>query len=365
MSGGEMFRPRHLLVTGGSGFIGSNFVRHVLETDSQVCISNLDCLAYSGNPRNLDDVERRFGAPAGNRYRFVRGDIRDGSLVRRMLETQTGSGPGDDWPEVDAIAHLAAQTHVDRSILDAAPFVETNVNGTASLLEAARDSLERSPRRFRFLHASTDEVYGSLGPNDPPFTEQHPLAPTSPYAASKAGADMLVNAFVSTYQLPAVITRCANNYGPYQYPEKLVPLMIVRALARERLPVYGDGRNVRDWIHVLDHCDALWCVLGSGTIGGCYNIGAASEITNLEVVETILARLDCPRSLVQFVADRPGHDRRYAIDNRRLVEELGWQPSIDLARGLETAIDWYREHSAWWRPLLPESQRAARELYRS
>ena len=360
MKAHSSFRPNHLLVTGGAGFIGSNFIRYALDTDPRLRITNLDCLAYSGNLTNLHDVVERFGPSTDKRYRFVHGDIRNAPLVQTLLDRASHG-----WPAVDAIVHLAAESHVDRSIIDATPFVETNVIGTATLLRAVQRTLEAGSRRIRFLHVSTDEVYGSLGPADPPFTEQHPLAPTSPYAASKAGADLLVSAYVRTYQLPAVISRCSNNYGPFQYPEKLIPLMIVRALARESLPVYGDGSNVRDWIHVLDHCAALWCVLGGGSLGECYNIGAACEISNLQLVEAILDQLDRPRSLIKFVTDRPGHDRRYAMNNHHLSSNLDWHPCIDLTAGLAATIEWYQQHEHWWQPLLDESRRAERALYQA
>ncbi len=350
MSERAAFRPTCVLVTGGAGFIGSNLIRWILREAPGVQVVNLDLLTYAGNLESLEDVAR------DGRYRFVRGDIGDAELVARLLA-------GDGGPPADAVLHLAAESHVDRSILGPAVFVDTNVRGTLTLLEAARAELDRRPRPFRFVHVSTDEVYGSLGPADPPFTEATPLAPRSPYAASKAGADHLVHAYVETFGLPAIITRCSNNYGPYQFPEKLIPLMITRALRDEPLPVYGDGLQVRDWIHVNDHARALWTVLTRGMLGCAYNIGGASEVPNLEIVRAILRLVGKPESLIQHVTDRAGHDRRYAMNAGRLRTELGWAPRHTLKEGLAATVTWYLEHRTWWEGVLSEAYRAASALY--
>jgi len=312
-------------VTGGAGFIGANFVRWVLAEYPSAEVVTLDLLTYAGNLANLEPVlgERR--------HRFVRGDVADPEAVTGAL----GAG-------VDAIVHMAAESHVDRSIADASAFLRTNVIGTQVLLDAARRA--GVPR---FLQVSTDEVYGSLGPEGA-FTEASPLMPNSPYAASKAAADLLVRAAHHTHGLDAVITRCSNNYGPYQLPEKLIPLFITNALAGEPLPLYGDGRHVRDWIHVEDHCRALDRVLGAGRAGEVYNIGGGNERRNEEVAALILETLGKPRSLLRHIADRPGHDRRYAIDAGKIRRELGWAPRHAFAEGLSATIDWYRTHRAWW-----------------
>jgi len=319
------FHPKRVLVTGGAGFIGSNLVRFLLANTDNVGVVNLDALTYAGNLENLADV-------AGDtRYTFVHADIRD---PRAVFAACRDHG-------VDAIAHLAAESHVDRSITGPAAFVETNVVGTLNLLEAAREC-----RVGRFLHVSTDEVYGSLGATGF-FTEETPLDPRSPYSASKAASDHLASAFGHTYGLPVVITRCSNNYGPYQFPEKMIPLMINNARQDKPLPVYGDGSNVRDWIFVEDHCRALWAVLTRGRPGGVYNIGGNSERTNLQVVQTILRRMGKPERLIKFVKDRPGHDFRYAIDAARIRTELGWSPSLNFDEGLARTMDWYLSHTAW------------------
>jgi dTDP-glucose 4,6-dehydratase len=314
-----------VLVTGGAGFIGSNLIRYIIaHRDWRVV--NLDALTYAGNLENLRDVE------LNERYHFVHGRIEDAALVRRVLEQYNVGG----------IIHCAAESHVDRSILSAEPFIETNVRGTLVLLEAARaHGVER------FIHVSTDEVYGSLGPDDPPFTEESPLRPNSPYAASKAAADCLVRAFVHTYGFPAIITRCSNNYGPYQFPEKLIPLMITNALENKPLPVYGDGQQVRDWIYVEDHCRGLVAAYERGRVGETYNFGGQSERRNIEVVRAILRALGKPESLIEYVADRPGHDRRYAIDCRKALQELRWAPTVAFEEGLERTIDWYQRNQAW------------------
>jgi len=351
---------QHLLVTGGCGFIGSNLVRYLLRGNLTVHVTNLDRLTYSGNPENLTDVAAAHGPEGDGRYRFVHGDIRDSETVRGLLVPAA-----EELPPVDAVVHLAAESHVDRSILGPLEFVSTNVSGTANLLESCRAVGDDLPPHFRFVHVSTDEVYGSLAEHDPPFTEDTPLDPSSPYSASKAGSDLLVGSFVHTFDFPAVVVRCSNNYGPFQYPEKLIPLMITRAMRDAPLPVYGDGLNVRDWIHVEDHCAALWAVLCEGRIGACYNVGGNSELTNLDIVRRILVLLGKPESLVSFVTDRPGHDRRYAMDIGRIRDEVGWSPRIAFDAGIEATLKWYQRNEKWWAPLLPESERVATELYRS
>jgi dTDP-glucose 4,6-dehydratase len=316
----------NVLVTGGCGFIGSNLVRLLVEERPDWRIVNLDRLTYAGNPENLADLE---GRP---RYRFVRGDICNGELVSDLFKTE----------RLEAVMHLAAESHVDRSILAPSIFIETNVRGTQVLLEAAREFGVK-----RFLHVSTDEVYGSLGPTGL-FTEETPLAPTSPYSASKASSDLLALAYAHTFEMPVVVTRCSNNYGPYQFPEKLIPLMIANALRDMPLPVYGDGMNVRDWIHVEDHCRALLVALEKGQAGEVYNFGASSERHNIRIVEQVLAILGKPRSLIAFVKDRPGHDRRYAIDSSKARRDLGWAPRHDFETSLASTVAWYVAHRAWW-----------------
>jgi dTDP-glucose 4,6-dehydratase len=347
-------------VTGGAGFIGSNFIRWVLEHDPAVRVINLDLLTYAGNLDSLADVDERFGRDGDGRYAFAHGDIRDFELARELLRGDRTPG---DWAPPNAVMHFAAESHVDRSILGPQAFVETNVQGTFTLLEAYRGELEEHPRPFRFVHVSTDEVYGSLGPADPAFTEHTPLAPNSPYSASKAGSDLLVRAYVETFGLPAVITRCSNNYGPYQFPEKLIPLMITRALADQTLPVYGDGLHVRDWLHVADHAEALWAATTRGTVGEVYNIGGEAEVANVEIVRRLLDLLDKPESLITFVSDRPGHDRRYAMNIAKVRAALGWEPRHDLEAGLAETVDWYLGHHAWWERVLSEAYRAASALY--
>ena len=320
----------NVLVTGGSGFIGSNLVRLLLAERPGWRVVNLDKLTYAGNAENLADLE---GHPS---YRFVRGDICDGALVADLFRGE----------RIEAVMHLAAESHVDRSILTPAVFIDTNVRGTQVLLEAAREL--GVPR---FLQVSTDEVYGSLGPTGV-FVEETPLAPSSPYSASKAGADLLALAYARTFGLHVVVTRCSNNYGPYQFPEKLIPLMIANALRDLPLPVYGDGMNVRDWIQVEDHCRGLVAALERGRAGEVYNIGASSERHNLQIVEAILDHLGKPRSLVQFVRDRPGHDRRYAIDAAKARRELGWAPARRFEEGLVDTVRWYQAHRAWWERII-------------
>jgi dTDP-glucose 4,6-dehydratase len=323
-----------LLVTGGAGFIGANFVvSTIAETGEEVI--NLDKLTYAGNPRNLDALR------GDARHRFVQGDICERERVRNLLAAH----------QPRAIVHFAAESHVDRSIAGPADFVQTNVVGTWALLEEARAYWEARERdaAFRFLHVSTDEVYGSLGPDDPAFTEETPYAPNSPYAASKAAADHMVRAYHHTYGLPTLTTNCSNNYGPRQFPEKLIPLVIRNALAGEPLPVYGDGRNVRDWLYVADHCDAVRLVLEKGKVGETYNIGGENERANIDVVRTICALLDRLRpsgdgsyaALIRYVTDRPGHDRRYAMNIAKIRRELGWRPRESFETGMEKTVHWY------------------------
>lgn len=314
----------HILITGGCGFIASNFVHYLLERHDYRII-NLDALTYAGNPENLREFENN------PRYKFIHGRIEDVNAVKKALRG------------VDRVVHFAAESHVDRSITNAQPFIQTNVAGTQVLLDACRQA-----KIDRFIHVSTDEVYGSLGDKDR-FTETTPLAPNSPYAASKAASDLLVRATAKTHGLPAIITRCSNNYGPYQFPEKLIPLMITNALEDKPLPVYGDGLNVRDWIHVTDHCAALDTVLHRGIVGETYNIGGESERKNIDVVKTILRLLEKSESLITFVDDRPGHDRRYAMDIKKIKRQLKWSPAVTFEKGLELTIDWYRRNEKWWR----------------
>lgn len=336
----------NLLVTGGCGFIGSNFIRQRLtEAGSKVQrLVNLDALTYAGNPANLADL-------AGDRrYVFAHGDIGDPVLVNRLLAEH----------QIDAVVNFAAESHVDRSIDSPEPFIQTNVVGTLRLLNSVRQHWIKLPAEkkaaFRFLHVSTDEVYGTLSPTDPAFTEETPFAPNSPYAASKAGSDHLVRAYQHTYGLPTLTTNCSNNYGPYHFPEKLIPLMILNALEGKPLPVYGDGQQVRDWLYVEDHTSAIWLVLQKGRVGETYNIGGLNEKPNIEIVQSICALLDQqqPRAdgksyttQVTYVADRPGHDRRYAIDCAKIQRELGWQPRENFTTGLAKTVGWYLANRSW------------------
>ncbi len=313
-----------LLVTGGAGFIGSNFIRYFLKAHPGSAIINLDKLTYAGNLDNLAEI-----GPSPN-YQFVRGDVCDSSLVGSLLAES-----------VEAVVHFAAETHVDRSIADAHAFVRTNIQGTHAMLEASRR--RRIPR---FVHVSTDEVYGSLPPGES-ADEQGPLQPNSPYAASKAGADLLVRSYWKTYGFPAITTRCSNNYGPNQFPEKLIPLTIANALEGRKVPIYGDGLNERDWIFVDDHCRALDLVLQNGRPGEVYNIGAGQPVSNLELVRGLLRILEKSEELIESVTDRPGHDRRYALDVTKIRLELGWQASIDLGDGLSRTVHWYKTHASW------------------
>jgi dTDP-glucose 4,6-dehydratase len=347
-----------ILITGGAGFIGSNFIRYILrraqddtirqaqddtirraqddtirqaqddtirQAQDDIRIVNLDALTYAGNLENLRDIENH------QYYKFIHGRIEDSKLVRKIIETENISG----------IINFAAESHVDRSIIEARPFIDTNIIGTLTLLEAVRDY-----KLSRFLQISTDEVYGSLG-TEGYFTETTPLEPRSPYSASKASADHLVLSFVNTYGINALITRCSNNYGPYQFPEKLIPLMILNALEEKKLPVYGDGLHVRDWIYVEDHCSAIWTVYQKGKSGEVYNVGGRTEKPNMEIVKSILKILNKPDTLIEFVKDRPGHDRRYAIDCTKIEKELGWTRETNLEDGLKSTIQWYLDNPEW------------------
>lgn len=335
--------PHNMLVTGGAGFIGANFIHYLASVAPEIHIINYDLLTYAGSLENLR------GLPETARYTFVQGDVCDAAQAARVLREH----------QVDAIVHFAAESHVDRSIHGPAPFVQTNIVGTFTLLEAARQfwlvEREGGPD-VRFHHISTDEVFGTLAPGDPAWTEQTPYAPNSPYAASKASSDHLVRSYVHTYRLPATITNCSNNYGPYQFPEKLIPLITLNALEGKPLPVYGDGQQIRDWLYVQDHCEAIWAVLVRGKNGETYNIGGGNQPANLTIVETICDTLDelvpdsphAPhRNLITFVADRPGHDRRYAMDAGKIGRELGWQPRHSLQEGLRDTVRWYLQNTAW------------------
>jgi len=320
-----------ILVTGGCGFIGSNFVRYMLKGYPNYSILNVDKLTYAGNLENLADLT------SSPRYRFIRTDIAEAVQMEAIIREG-----------VDAIVNFAAESHVDRSIEDPGAFMKTNVFGTFVLLEAVRKVFPK--QKIRIVHISTDEVYGSLGERGA-FTEENPLAPNSPYSASKTAADMLVRAYHHTYGLPTSITRCSNNYGPYQFPEKLIPLLISNAIEDKELPIYGDGMNVRDWIYVEDHCRALDAVLHHGKEGEVYNIGGQSEKPNLEVVKAVLDQLDKPHSLIRFVKDRPGHDRRYAMDFSKIERELGWNPTFSFEEGVRLTVEWYKAHQEWWRKI--------------
>ena len=334
-----------LLVTGGAGFIGSNFIYYMQKMHPEYEIVNLDLLTYAGNLNSLKEAEKSPNS------RFVRGDIADSALVTELFETE----------RFDMVVNFAAESHVDRAVLNPSVFVRTNVLGTQVLLDAAR-----TYGVTRFHQVSTDEVNGDL-PLDRPdlfFTETTPLHTSSPYSAAKAGADLLVLAYHRTYGLPVTISRCSNNYGPYQFPEKFIPLMILRAMKDEPLPVYGTGENVRDWLYVEDHCAAIDLILHQGTVGEIYNIGGHNERTNLFVVHRILELLNKPESLISFVSDRPGHDRRYAIDPTKIFTELGWQPTTLFDEGMERTIRWYVEHPDWWQPILTgEYNRYIDEMY--
>jgi len=330
---------RNLLITGGAGFIGSNFVHYWLANHPDDRLINLDVLTYAGNLENLKGIEDN------SNYRFVQGDICDADCVKKILEEE----------KIDTIVNFAAESHVDRSITGPEAFIKTNVNGTFTLLEAARNYWDKDKTSCRFLHVSTDEVYGSLDPDDPPFTEQTPYAPNSPYSASKAASDHLARAYFHTYDLPVLTTNCSNNYGPYQFPEKLIPLVVINALEDKSLPIYGDGKNIRDWLHVKDHCRGIDVVLNKGCLGETYNIGGCNEWTNINIVHAVCKLVDelrpgdKPKSdLVTFIKDRAGHDRRYAIDATRMSVELGWQPEYTFESGIAETVRWYLSNEGWW-----------------
>jgi dTDP-glucose 4,6-dehydratase len=330
---------RRVLVTGGMGFIGSNFIHYWLDRHPKDVLVNYDLVTYAGNPANH---ERTASNP---RYLFVRGDISDGKLVRQVLREEG----------ITTIVHFAAESHVDRSIEDPGVFVRTNVLGTQVLLEAAREHGIQ-----QFVHVSTDEVYGSLGETGY-FTEQTPLSPNSPYSASKAGSDLLARAYFHTFGMPVMITRCSNNYGPYQHPEKLIPLAITNAISDRPIPLYGSGLHIRDWLYVQDHCSAIECVIERGVSGEVYNVGGHNEHTNVDVLRRILAELGKPLSLITPVKDRPGHDARYAIDSSKIVRELQWQPSKTFDQGLRDTVDWYQANSAWWLPILKNKHQTSQD----
>jgi len=326
---------KSVLITGGLGFIGSNFIRYILSTEKEVKIINLDSMTYAGNPQNLSAIENDYPG----RYVFIKGDICDQKSVEKIFEENAS----------DAVINFAAESHVDRSIEDPNVFVKTNVLGTATLLNTARKFWKNDLSGKRFLQVSTDEVYGTL-PEDKPeikFTETTPLNPHSPYSASKTSADLIAKSFFDTFGFPVLITRCSNNYGPYQFPEKLIPLMISKAMNNEKLPVYGDGKNVRDWLYVEDHCSAILTVLKKGKTGEVYNIGGNCEIKNIEIVKMILESLNKPHTLINYVPDRLGHDRRYAIDATKIKNELGWEPAYSFGEKIKDTIQWYVENQNW------------------
>jgi len=346
-----VLQPKRVLVTGGAGFIGSNFVHHWWGQSDALVV--LDALTYAGNRATLADLEGQAG------FTLAIADICDAALVAQLLEAHA----------IDTVVHFAAESHVDRSILGPAAFVQTNVVGTFTLLEAFRQHWDThgKPDHFRFLHVSTDEVFGSLSATDPAFSETTPYAPNSPYSASKAGSDHLVRAYFHTYKLPTLITNCSNNYGPYQFPEKLIPLMCVNILLGKPLPVYGDGQNIRDWLHVEDHCRAIATVLQQATPGETYNIGGNNQVKNIDIVEQLCDLMDDlagelpihpARQLITFVKDRPGHDRRYAMNIRKIQQELNWHPKYDFATGLKQTVTWYLNHRDWWQPLLSQEYQA-------
>jgi dTDP-glucose 4,6-dehydratase len=319
-----------VLLTGGAGFIGSNFLRWILESEKDVEITHLDALTYAGNLESISDLLEH------PRHQFVKGDIRDKEVVDKLVDGK------------DIILNFAAESHVDRSIDGPEDFVNTNINGTFTLLEAARKS---SNKKLRFVQVSTDEVYGSLGAEGL-FTESSPIKPNSPYSAAKASADLLVRSYNKTFGMDCVITRCSNNYGPYQFPEKLIPLMIQKALKKEKLPVYGDGKNVRDWIHVLDHGKGIWAAATKGKSGEVYNFGSNNEWENIKIVKKLLEVLERSEDLIEFVKDRPGHDMRYAIDSSKAERELGWKPEVTFEEGLRETVNWYKSNDAWVQSVL-------------
>lgn len=348
----------HLLVTGGAGFIGSNFVHYWSQKYPEDRLVVLDALTYSGNRRTLADLENRRS------FRFVQGNINDRVLLDILLREE----------KIESIIHFAAESHVDRSIIDPSAFIQTNFVGTYTLLEAFKEHYQTQQKGL-FLHVSTDEVFGSLNPDDPPFTETTPYAPNSPYSASKAGSDHLVRSYFHTYGLPTIITNCSNNYGPYHYPEKLIPLMCINILMGKPLPIYGKGENIRDWLYVVDHCRALDKIIHHGKIGERYNIGGNNEIKNIDLVKLLCQIMEelatdlpvhPPDKLIHFVKDRPGHDLRYSIDSRKLQQELNWTPTVTLEQGLRKTVKWYLDHQEWWMPLLSqEYQQYYQEMYLS
>ena len=340
---------RTYLVTGGAGFIGSNYIQYMFRKyDNEIRIINVDKLTYAGNLENLKDVESR------ENYTFVKADICDKEAIRKIFKEN----------DIDRVVHFAAESHVDRSIRNPEVFIQTNVLGTAVMLNCAKEAWEKEDGTFlegkKFLHVSTDEVYGSLEEEGGYFYETTPYDPHSPYSASKASSDFLVKSYIDTYHFPANITNCSNNYGPYQFPEKLIPLIINNALQGKKLPVYGDGKNVRDWLYVEDHCSAIDEILLKGTAGELYNIGGHNERTNLEVVRTILHEVRKPEELIQFVQDRPGHDRRYAIDPAKMQKTFGWAPRTAFSDGIRKTIRWYLEHKIWWEHIANGQYRQAR-----
>lgn len=334
------------LVTGGAGFIGGNFIHYMVENYPKDQFVNLDLLTYAGNLETIQSLEGK------KNYRFVRGDIADRQFIMNLFEEE----------QFDIVVNFAAESHVDRSVIDPSIFIKTNVLGTQVLLDASKQYQVK-----RYHQVSTDEVYGDLplDRTDLFFTEETPIHTSSPYSASKAGADLLVLAYYRTFQLPVTISRCSNNYGPYQFPEKLIPLMMIRALSDEKLPVYGNGLNVRDWLYVMDHCKAIDLILRQGKIGEIYNIGGHNERTNLEVVKTILKTLEKPESLIQYVTDRPGHDLRYAIDPKKIERELGWKPEVSFEIGIKQTIQWYLSHKSWWEHIISgEYQTYVEQMYK-
>ncbi len=319
-----------VLVTGGAGFIGSNFIHYIFKKYPDYEVINLDLLTYAGNLENLKGIEKNPN------YKFVKGDIADKKLVEKLLSNS----------DIDIIVNFAAESHVDRSIMDASAFIHTNIIGTYTLLEAARQN-----GKLRFHHVSTDEVYGSLKPQDAPFCESTPYDPRSPYSASKAASDHLVRASFHTYGLPITISNCSNNYGPYQFPEKLIPLFITNLIENKKVPLYGDGLNVRDWLYVKDHCEAIDLIIHQGKIGETYCIGGNAEKSNKEITYKILELMDKDEKIIEFVKDRPGHDRRYAINFSKINKELGWQPKVSFDEGIKKTIKWYQENKDWWKKI--------------
>jgi dTDP-glucose 4,6-dehydratase len=342
---------KNILITGGAGFIGSNFIRYVQCKEMSINVINLDLLTYAGSTENLKNLPKPYN------YNFIKDDVCNQPLIENILREY----------QIDTIVHFAAESHVDRSLKGPDAFIQTNIVGTFSLLEAARkvwlNEQKRDKGTVRFHHISTDEVYGTLEPDDPAFEETTPYAPTSPYAASKASSDHLVRSYAHSFGLPITISNCSNNYGPYQFPEKLIPLIILNALTGKALPIYGDGMQIRDWLYVEDHCEAIWTILQKGKVGESYNVGGANQPPNIEIVTTICELLDraIPTSkyfphaqLITYVADRPGHDRRYAMNIEKINRELGWAPSVNLREGLQKTVTWYLEHENWLNAIIKE-----------